>query len=1488
MGLMPSDKKIYVLEGTYTGNITINGGGYLSQLNGLIGVDGSEKVNIIGDITLENMMSGFTLSGFTITGGVEFSDSVGNLVFNDLDISNPDGDGIHVSGTWYSYDEETGLPFEIIGPHYSGTITITDVNSSGNRGSGAYIGAVNTIKVTNSSFNSNGGTDGVDDPVDSLHIDTTWSDNATFVDGVVANNNNGTGVWVDAGTATVTNVITINNTAPSFEGSEWSDYGHGVYVRFWTGTTKLENIVAYDNELTGIYVKGNRTNIIAKNLEAASNGSMGMEFYTQGSVTLSGVSSKNNGESGLLITAGGSVTLSTIVTDNNGDYGTQIMTYMLREYDPNAEEWVEVGILGPTRVIISSPKTSTWAAANSFSNNGNSGLEISSKGLVTISNVDANGNDGLGINIDNCLFDGDLGACRGSGNVTINVTIPYWYNGIAENTAGGILIESKGNLIINDTSGVDNDGSGFWITTWGTIALTNVETSNNTGVGTHLDNWIGLGRTVTITQGIFNENGDTGLEVFSRGAVTINGIDASRNQSPTSGYLGMGPVTLFDSLYDGEIWGIWGRGESVTIHLMTEGFGAGMELRDEFGGLLDGDYGSDDLTITYTLTDGAYYEIWVWNDQVDEYGNFILSVNDDNFDNLLYPGSGVIIDNSDAKANVTIKNPDKYSWNYFDENENFGLLVDSMGSISLTNAVASSNARSGVSLANPGSTGAVTIQDKTTDPQSWFNDNGWEGVYVRTLGNITLYGVSASGNDTSGLDLDNCIYDDGLGTCLGKGSIKIGASKNLQVYFENNNHFGIWAQSKGLISLTNVQANGNGSDGALLYNNYTGSTAPVSVLVSGLAENGFSNNGWNGAYMPEEDYYTVLFNGLSVRSNGVITVKNAVANENLNAGGGMVLLNHHAASPKNVSISNCIADGNDWVGAFILSRGNILVKGLEADKNSAWNGLYIDNCQYDEGLEACVGSGLVTLDSINAVENGGAGVTVYSKNHINLSGITANGNGDYGLQADNQFNGAAGNIALKGIYTEGNNNTGILVSTNGTVTIRGVDTRENFLRYGYLEVGDAVNEYYNNDVGEDYWSFYAENGVTLTFRLYPSDDPDWDRDSFIGQFNLYDENDNPIAFDSATFTGGVNTWVATWTPTADGLYYLAVSEESGNNGFYQLSINNSSFSNMNYLFVCGMSINAGKNVSFIGADRNNFNHNSLAGGSITTPGSVLITNMYSTFNGTEGLWLDNALSGAGTGNVTIRGANRSSFTSNGWEGISLLTYGSVMFNKVNVTGNGGDGIRIGRDPVVTSKPVILKDVDVYGNGAWGIISKSSGNVSLTNMKSYGNERDGAWIENIAGIGNVVLSGENYFNDNGDCGLFIYSSGTVTLSGITANNNDIFGILVDKTGTGLVSLNNVNVKGSGYHGISINTGGDVRLIGVCSLLNGVGADGDGVHIETDPTGIVTIQKSTFMGNEGNGIDINNGFGVKYVLTAVLYFGNDSDYDGTADQANLYWH
>ena len=78
-GRLPSDGNLYVEAGEYEETLNFSGT-YLSQMRGLIG-EGSSRTTIIGDINLD-ITKGFTLSGFTITGGVSVLNSSGSLTFH--------------------------------------------------------------------------------------------------------------------------------------------------------------------------------------------------------------------------------------------------------------------------------------------------------------------------------------------------------------------------------------------------------------------------------------------------------------------------------------------------------------------------------------------------------------------------------------------------------------------------------------------------------------------------------------------------------------------------------------------------------------------------------------------------------------------------------------------------------------------------------------------------------------------------------------------------------------------------------------------------------------------------------------------------------------------------------------------------------------------------------------------------------------------------------------------------------------------------------------------------------------------------------------------------------------------------------------------------------------------------------------------------------------------------------------------------------------
>jgi len=88
------------------------------------------------------------------------------------------------------------------------------------------------------------------------------------------------------------------------------------------------------------------------------------------------------------------------------------------------------------------------------------------------------------------------------------------------------------------------------------------------------------------------------------------------------------------------------------------------------------------------------------------------------------------------------------------------------------------------------------------------------------------------------------------------------------------------------------------------------------------------------------------------------------------------------------------------------------------------------------------------------------------------------------------------------------------------------------------------------------------------------------------------------------------------------------------------------------------------------------------------------------------------------------------------------------------------------------------------------------------------------------------------------------------------------------------------------GIYLESGGNISISSTLSLSNGYyDSDGDGLYIVASPTSLVTIKTSAFMGNEGNGIEV---VGANPVILSTWYFGNDTDGDGIASEANLYIH
>ena len=744
----------------------------------------------------------------------------------------------------------------------------------------------------------------------------------------------------------------------------------------------MDYIFTIGNEFDGTYVDGYKATILMDNMNASANGTYGIEIYTQGSLTINIAEADGNGSDGIFAMVGRTVKLSSIKAIGNNNKGLNIIPYPIWEYDEDLEEYVFTGYMGPTSVTLNSPKYGGATMANNFSSNGDEGVYIRAKGTVTLTNLDVYDNGAQGIYIDNELYDEDSDRYFGKGNVTINVTIDGWYNGVGSNTKG-IEIYSLGVVKIYDTSATENTSDGIYVDAQNTIMLTDVSAERNGGYGAFLTTLSAAkGRTVTITDSYFKDNSDTGIMVLTAGTINFRGSSASSNNSPNMGGPLSFPISIHDIVYSTdatESWGFYGNdGDALSILLESDDFDFTVTLYDSLNNVIADNSGSAGSSADFSVVLGTddWYRIEVGQSgMTGTYGQYTLSVNDVDHEHNIYPGSGAILDNSaGTKSKVVISTTRYNPQNVFDDNQNYGLKIDSNGSVVIVGATASHNYTGGLYVVNPDSTGSVVLQDKSSEPFSAFDGNGEFGINIQTQGTISLYGVtSASFNSDAGILLVNSFYDDVSGTYIGRGSVTFNMRKNTMSRIEGNNFHGLAVLSNGTINVTNVIANDNGNVGALLVNSF--GNGSVNVRTSGTnVVNEFSRNGWGD---------DITYNhGLYVISCGNISVKDSSANENYDQGAGMLLRNEDAESSRKVQVSGGEVLSNSGYGLQIESKGAVSVMKFTANQNG-WNGIDVDACQEDGGV--CQGNGYLKLSEVHADENGGAGIQGHAMSTINLS-----------------------------------------------------------------------------------------------------------------------------------------------------------------------------------------------------------------------------------------------------------------------------------------------------------------------------------------------------------------------------------------------------------------------------------------------------------------------------------------------------------------------
>ena len=211
--------------------------------------------------------------------------------------------------------------------------------------------------------------------------------------------------------------------------------------------------------------------------------------------------------------------------------------------------------------------------------------------------------------------------------------------------------------------------------------------------------------------------------------------------------------------------------------------------------------------------------------------------------------------------------------NTFNGNGDAGLIINSKGSISVSNLTAKQNSLQGAWLKNDVPTFAGTV---TVSGFGSFTNNSNIGLKIESLGAVTLAQLTAIDNASNGVDVDNHL-------ALSAQAVTI---TGLNTFFSNSGD-GLQVDSRGAITVNSITASENSTYGAYLRNNYSGTSA---VTITGV--NTFLSN---------------LSAGLYILSLGNVSATKVTADGNV---GGM-----YVSTPGNVTLT-CGNFAND--GAYGL------------------------------------------------------------------------------------------------------------------------------------------------------------------------------------------------------------------------------------------------------------------------------------------------------------------------------------------------------------------------------------------------------------------------------------------------------------------------------------------------------------------------------------------------------------------------------------------
>ncbi len=1464
---LPSDGKIYVAADSYSDSIFIdaNANPIYAGFKGFIGavVDGAPAVILTsGRIRMEGCTTGFTVTGFEINvssslAGIYVDDCVGVIKIEDVDINNTNSSGHGIEIT-----------------NHNGTVTINRAKVNGNAGGGALIdntAGTGGVTITNSSFDYN-----ASDMVDYIGGLTISTKGAIVIDGVTASHTTGGqgGVFIQrSGALTIKNSVFNNNSGFGVT-NDWSVSGITP-----TAAISLTNVYASSNQAgMDLYTKGDITLTgVHSDLNTSGQGaslntciqSAGVcTWLGTGKVTIKDSSFDGNGSSGygLYVNSRGAITLTNVSASDNDDSANTDGARLHAHYSQLA-----------SAVTITN---------GIFNNNGDQGLQVFTKGTINLTKVKANSNnDGYGVELKNTY----------------------------DTAASAVIVTGSA---LSDNQFNYNDSTGLQITSNGAVTVKYADGSGNGGSGLGIDNIAGSGA-VSVSKGTFGwwmeGNSDAGVMITTKGNVTVSDVTAT-------GYGNDGLHVFIDStvnstatITNSDFWysglnglDIEGRG---TITLSNVSAGENANLGAELAAFKVGNIIIKDSSFDYNGDHPYDYGLHAYSAQ----GTITLT----NVSASWNTGTGAYI----ANLNATTAKAVSITGGNFNNNTRTGLQVYSKGAITLKNVNAYANNETNIDAVQDQRTVREVIDANETDamtfqsisgtvnnltvtavaftPEMWMTgctantthywDSNYDGIvehdYGAVAGVCTLHikdhfagtedasggaykvwmgGTYDATKDAFGAYLDNTAGTAGITIT----NNAIPASNGPLGYlrdFSLNTAGGLILHTKGAVSLSNLVLDDNGGYGVLVHNEDAEATHATNVTMSGIYAN---ENYWSGIW---------------IVNKGSITMTNVASWNHTIAGTGYGAYLDNDAGKSNVNIKNTIAmpfgfDYNHERGLNIFTNGSVSVTNVQMVGND------------EDGIRIWSGTSTgVTLTNCVMNNNNGYGASISSKGPIVVTG----GSFDYNAivaHFDNTYAPLESpkTVTLSNFSAYDNPGGGLRIDSYGAVSLSSVavDYSDNIGIIGiYIDnqLGTAgvaltkVNSNYSGGVGV----FIATNGA-LTYK---GGEVKHNGSDGISLYNDMDSIPKAVILSDLYIynNDGYGAYMVN-----KGSFTLTNVRSNSNNSGYGLWLDNK---------ACTTATPCPVSILQSGSGVNEFNLNDGGGGlMIDTYGVVVMNKVTASTNEGYGARVhNNSADPLKPANVTVTGGT---FNSNDGTGLYVLSRGIISVNGVEASGNldGYYGAYLNNLADTSgAKGVNVLKSKFNENTLTGLIVHTYGAVVLNTVEASENDAAGADINNDHGLGKPVTVlatyGANKFLHNFNDNIVIVSNGSVALTNVTGNSSIASdGIEINNaSSTSTITLTNVTANSNYNDGFTIRTKANVTIREITAMFNSISGIGYcGVYINTNETSTakVTITNGLVMGNVDFGIALNLAPNKLFTLSNVFYFGNNSDNSGNGPNLLVY--